>query len=435
MPRLEKIFPFVGLCRSRIKKFCELKLFAQKIMISIRSANITPVHKNGARDEVENFRQISLLPIVSKILEKCVALKVVPHVSEILHPVQYGFRQGLSCANLLVEVFHTIGLNLDKGLENDIIYLDFAKAFDSVCHVRLLWKLQHLGVSGPLLLWFKNYLTRRKQRVVINGTQSSWADVKSGVPQGSLLGPILFLIYVNDMPVEVKNSHIAVFADGSKCYKCITSETDCAALQEDLNALSVWANLNELEFQPRKCENLRISRKRISFNRTYRINHNVEIKRVDHQKDLGVIVTGNLLWNSHVDFISAKANRILGFLKRNCSKEISSNSLKVLYLALVRSHLGYCSQIWAPQSVIRNILLVESVQRRATKFICKLSKTDHYSYRDRLVQLNLLPLSYWLEYLDLVCFSNANPMKVLSSWISICLSVVDLHVALRLAYT
>ena len=147
-----------------------------------------------------------------------------------------------------------------------------------------------------------------------------------------------------------------------------------------------------------------------------------------------MIVTGNLLWNSLVDSISAKANRMLGFLKRNCSKEISSNSLKVLYLALVRSHLGYCSQIWAPQSVIRNILLVESVQRRATKFICKLSKMDHYSYRDRLVQLNLLPLSYWLEYFDLVCFLNANPMKVLSSWISICLSVLDLHVALRLAY-
>lgn len=138
-------------------------------------------------------------------------------------------------------------------------------------------------------------------------------------------------------------------------YKCNTSET--AALQEDLNALSDWANLNELEFQPRKCE-----------------NHNVDLKRVDSQKDLGVIVTGNLLWNSHVESITAKANRMLGFVKHNCFKEITSNALKVLYLALVRSHLGYCSRIWAPRSVIRNILLVESVQRRATKFICKLPK-------------------------------------------------------------
>jgi hypothetical protein len=187
-------------------------------------------------------------------------------------------------------------------------------------------------------------------------------------------------------------------------FKCITSEADCAALQEDLSVLSDWAELNKLEFQPRKCENLRISRKRISFSRVYRINHDAELKCVDSQKDLGVIVTGNLLWNSHIDSISAKANRMLGFLKCNCSKEISSNALKVIYLALVRLHLGYCSQVWAPQSVIRNILLVESVQRRATKFICKLSKTDHYSYRDRLVHLNLLPLSYWLEYLDLVFF-------------------------------
>ena len=121
--------------------------------------------------------------------------------------------------------------------------------------------------------------------------------------------------------------------------------------------------------------------------------------------------------------MSAKANRMLGFLKRNCSKEISSNALKVLYLTLVRSHLGYCSQVWAPQSVIRNILLVESVQRRATKFICKLSKTDHYSYRDRLVHLNLLPLSYWLEYLDLVffskCKSDDNSIK-LDNYMSFC---------------
>ena len=387
-----------------------------------KQANISPVHKKGARDEVVNFRQISLLPIVSKIQEKCVALKLVPHVSGVLHPVQYGFQQDLSCANQLVEVFHSIGINLDKGLENDIIYLDFAKAFDSVCHARLLWKLQHLGVSGIYFYGLKN-LTGRKQRVVINGTQSSWAEVKSGVPQGSILGPILFLIYVNDMPEEVKNSHIAMFADNSKCYKCITSEMDCVALQEDLCTLSDWAKLNELEFQPQKCENLRISRKRISFSRVYRINHNVELKCVDSQKDLGVIVTGNLLWNSHVDFISAKANRMLGFLKRNCSREISSDALKVLYLALVRSHLGYCSQIWAPQSVIRNILLLESIQRRATKFICKLSKTDHYSYRDRFVHLNLLLLSYWLEYLDLVfffkCKSNDNSIK-LDNYMSFC---------------
>ena len=385
-----------------------------------KQANIAPIHKKGPRTEVENFRQISLLPIVSKIQEKCVGLKLVPRITEVLHPVQYGFQKGLSCASQLVEVFHSIASSLDKGLEQDIIYLDFAKAFDSVCHARLLWKLQLIGVNGPLLHWFKNYLTERKQRVVINGCHSSWAEVKSGVPQGSILGPILFLIYVNDMPDVIQNSSIAMFADDSKCFKCITSIEGCVALQSDLNALSDWATLNELEFQPKKCENLRITRKRFSFDRVYCININEELKCVSSQKDLGVNVSSNLSWNNHIDSISAKGNKMLGFLKRNCSKDMTSNTLKVLYLALVRSHLGYCSQLWAPQSIVRNILIIESVQRRATKFICKYSTA---SYKDRLIHLNLLPLNYWLEYLDLVfyfkCKSGTYSVN-LSKYISDC---------------
>ena len=143
------------------------------------------------------------------------------------------------------------------------------------------------------------------------------------------------------MPEVVKNSCIAMFAVDSKCYKCITSVTDCAALYADLDAISTWANQNELEFQSQKCENLRISRKRFRFNRAYRIDHNEKLKCVPTQRDLGVNVTSNLLWNWHIDSISAKANRMLGFLKRNCSKEMSANALKVLYLGLFRSYLGY----------------------------------------------------------------------------------------------
>ena len=147
------------------------------------------------------------------------AKKLIPHINAILHPSQHGFQQGLSCTTQLFEVLQNIGLKLDKGHETNIIYLDFAKAFNSVCHRRLLWKLQHYGVSGPLLKWFENYLTGRKQRVVINGTFSSWAYVKSGVPQGSVLGPVLFLLYVNDMPRVVRSSSIAMFADDMKCFK------------------------------------------------------------------------------------------------------------------------------------------------------------------------------------------------------------------------
>ena len=176
---------------------------------------------------------------------------------------------------------------------------------------------------------------------------------------------------------------------------------DTELLQSDLDSLSEWSTINELDFQPHKCENLRISRKRISFDRTYRIC-NIELKCISSQRDLGVLILSDLSWNKHIDTITAKANRMLGFLKRNCTKYLLPRAVKSLFIALVRSHLGYCSQVWAPQSVIRNIKLIEAVQRRATKFICKTS-TD-LTYRDRLIFLHLLPLNYWLEYLDLVFF-------------------------------
>ena len=189
----------------------------------------------------------------------------------------------------------------------------------------------------------------------------------------------------------------------------------------NLDKLSDWSSINELDFQPKKCENLRISRKRISFDRSYRIN-NVELKCTSTQKDLGIHITSDLSWDKHIESITAKANRMLGFLKRNCSRILPKTALKTLYLALVRSHLGYCSQVWAPQSVIKNMLLIESVQRRATKFICF---NLELNYRDRLYSLNLLPLNYWFEYLDLVFFFKCKMNEItidLSNYLNFCSS-------------
>ena len=163
-------------------------------------------------------------------------------------------------------------------------------------------------------------------------------------------------------------------------------------------------------FKSRKCEFL-CEDQRISFDRTYRIC-NIELKCISSQRDLGVLISSDLSWNKHIDTITAKANRMLGFLKRNCTEDLPPRAVKSLFIALVRLHLGYCSQVWAPQSVIRNIKLIEAVQCRATKFICKTS-TD-LTYRDRLIFLHLLPLNYWLEYLDLVFFykCKANDVRI-----------------------
>ena len=202
-------------------------------------------------------------------------------------PISTGLKKGKSCVTQLLEVFHEIGSALDRGFESDIIYLDFAKAFDSVCPAKLVSKLKAFGIGDPLLKWFQSYLTERKQRVVVNGTYSAWTDV------GSLLGPILFLLFVNDMPRVVENAKLAMFADDSKCFKVIYQESDFVNLQRDLDALFTWSVSNELFSQPTKCVNLRISRKRNSPSRNYSLN-GISLEVVKAEKDLGVLISSDM---------------------------------------------------------------------------------------------------------------------------------------------
>ena len=359
-----------------------------------KTANICPVHKKDKKTEVENYRPISLMPILAKVQERCVLNRLLPHISPCLFNMQHGFLKGLSCTTQLLQVLHELGRALDSGLETDVIYLDFSKAFDSVCHAKLLSKLYTFGIDGPLLQWFTSYLSGRQQRVVVNGSFSSWGVAKSGVPQGSILGPVLFLMFVNDMPDVLKSSSLAMYADDSKCYKTIKTMSDICDLQDDLNFLCVWSASNELYFQHTKCHNLRISRKKTSSPRVYNLN-NTELKLVMKEKDLGLTVTKDLSWNEHITQTVSKTNKLLGFIKRHCYTVRNKNTLTLLYTSLIRSHFCFASQVWAPQSVIKNLLLIERTQRRATKFICN---DRNMNYQIRLVHLNLLPLNYWLEY-------------------------------------
>ena len=191
-----------------------------------KKANVSPIFKKGNSNLAENYRPVSLLPVISKAQERCVVSRLVPHVKNVLYPFQHGFQRGKSCVSQLLEVFQDIRQALDRGVETDIIYLDFAKAFDSVCPAKLVTKLKLYGIGEPLLLWFYSYLVGRAQRVVVNGTCSTWTEVGSGVPQGPILGPILFLLFVNDMPNVVSSARIAMFADDSKCYKIIEQASD-----------------------------------------------------------------------------------------------------------------------------------------------------------------------------------------------------------------
>ena len=225
-----------------------------------KSADVTPVHKKDLLEPAENYRPISLLPIVSKVMERCVCNRLYSHVSQSITSLQHGFMRSRSCSSQLLSVLHSIGEALDKNKQTDILYLDFAKAFDTVDHVILIEKLKWYGVTGQLIDWFSDYLKDRSQRVVIEGTASERLPVTSGVPQGSLVGPLLFVIFINDLPDVIHEQTItALYADDTKLHRTILSVKDCAILQQDLTSLNTWSRESNMKFNASKCKVLTIT--------------------------------------------------------------------------------------------------------------------------------------------------------------------------------
>ena len=371
-----------------------------KLPAEWKLSNIVPILKNGPADDISNYRPISLLPLVSKVMERCVYDKIVDHISSKLHKLQHGFLKGKSTTSQLLSVLHEIGNLLDTRVQTDVIYLDFAKAFDRVDHHLLLWKLQRFGICGNLMKWFENYLSDRYQRVTVLGATSPPLKVLSGVPQGSILGPLLFLVYVNDLPQVVSSTSIALFADDTKCYRAIKTLDQVELLQKDLNSICKWCGQWRMDLNVSKCCAISITRNTDPLNSSYHLNE-LQVKSTNAQKDIGVFVTSDLKWTTHVRSVTAKANKMLGFIRRSSDGIHDPFVRLTLYTTLVRSIFAYCSQVWAPQTVLL-ITTMERVQRRATKYILSLPFRTEISYKDRLRKLGLLPITYWLEYLDLV---------------------------------
>lgn len=222
---------------------------------------IVPIHKKGEKHLVQNYRPVSLLSSVSKIMERCVADYIFDCISARLHVLQHGFMKNRSSSTQLLKVYNTIGSVLDAGGQVDVIFLDFTKAFDSVSHACLLYKLQYVfGFDERLLKWFESYLSNRSQCVIIEGERSDWKPVTSGVPQGSILGPLLFLLFINDMPDVIVSSTVALFADDCKVFKVIRNERDCQLLQDDLKKLNDWSTKWNMNFNASKCKIMRITR-------------------------------------------------------------------------------------------------------------------------------------------------------------------------------
>ena len=299
-----------------LTRLINLSLQTGEVPKDWKRANIVPVFKKGKKDEVTNYRPISLLSLVSKITERCVFDKLFDFIADRIHPLQHGFVKGRSTITQLLDTVHRLTKAIDQGYQTDVTFLDFSRAFDSVSHSLLICKLDHNGIKGHLLRWFTSYLYERHQRVVIDGKHSNWLPVTSGIPQGSLLGTALFVLFINDMPSAVSdNTTLALFADDAKCFRTIRSPLDCGQFQRDIDTLVEWSYAWKLAFNFDQCSLCTVTKKRNPTIYDYKMNNKI-IKRVLSQKDLSIVITSDANFKEHIYSQVSKANKMLGFIRR-----------------------------------------------------------------------------------------------------------------------
>ena len=333
-----------------------------------KTAHITPIFKKGARYNPENYRPISLTSIACKMLEHIVTGHIMRHLesNDILCREQHGFRRGRSCATQLLGFVDEVSRELAGGHQVDTVVLDFSKAFDKVDHSLLLHKLARYGITGRVHSWIEDFLDERQQAVVVGGEKSAFLPVSSGVPQGSVLGPCLFLAYINDLPNTTETCTTRLFADDTMCHNKINTDKDQEKMQADLDALNTWEENWAMEFHPQKCENISLSRKQNTLPASYSL-HGHTLTNTETATYLGVTIQQNLEWDKHIHTITNKANRTLGFLRRNL--KIHNKKVKEqAYKTLVRPHLEYAAAVWDPHEK-EDIDRIEQVQRRAARWV------------------------------------------------------------------
>lgn len=326
-----------------------------------KESYVVPIYKSGSRSNVESYRGVAILPTFGKLFESIVCEILTENFKDVISLRQHGFVKGRSTSTNLVDFVNEAVRVIEERHQVDAVFTDVKKAFDRVRHSSLICKLKELGMHSSMLHWIRSYLQGRSQYVKLTGWKSESFAVTSGIPQGSHLGPLLFLIFFNDVTRVIKTSKCSLYADDLKVYHRIKSVGDCLAMQRDLDALHLWSLNNSLMLNIGKCNVMSFFRKRnpIRFGYTF---GGVELKRIIEKRDLGVTLTENLSFNRHMECIVAKAYSMLGFIKRICKNFRNVEALKSIYFAHVRSHLEYASVVWSPYYQV-SVDRIESVQK------------------------------------------------------------------------
>ena len=355
-----------------------------------KKAYVTPIYKKGAKNKAENYRPVSLTSIICKLMEKIIKEAIMKHIvdNNLLSKNQFGFVTGRSTVTQLLKYLDECIDEIVDGGIIDVIYMDFAKAFDTVPHRRLMHKLEAYGIRGMINGRLSAFLSNRSQVVKVNGTESRSSPVISGIPQGSVLGPLLFVLYINDLPEQVTSS-VFLFADDTKVLRKVTSLEDAVILQNDLEALERWSDKWLLEFNPDKCHVLSLGK----FEKIRHTHHyslcGEELDHVFEEKDLGIIIDADLKFEEHMASKVNKANAIMGLIRRTFSF-LDGKLFKQLYTSFVRPHLEYGQAVWSPY-LMKHIGMIENVQKRATKLVDGLNNME---YTERLQILKLPTLVY-----------------------------------------
>ena len=375
-------------------------------------ASVVPVHKKNDKCCVDNYRPISLTSLVMKVFERCIHRELYSACLSHLDPRQHGFLIGKSCTTQMVPFIDDLSLALNNKIRSDIIYFDFAKAFDSVSHDLIFYKLKYLyGVDGLMLRFIKSYLQGRQQQVVVAGAVSNKLPVKSGVPQGSILGPLLFVIFINDMfSCITEGTNIALYADDTKIWRQITCYEDHFKLQSDIDKLFTWSVKNKMNFHTSKCKVLSVSMHRnildnLPFNIFWYTLDNNMIDYVTSHKDLGVIVTSKLLWAEHCSQLVSNASSKLGLLMRTCHFTSNKRQKRSFYLTIVRSIFEHGSIIWSPQASTY-LTQLENIQKRAIKWINGESFVSYndFEFFEKQKDLQILPIRLKFFYNSIMLF-------------------------------
>ena len=418
-----------------IASFFRQSLETGKLPNPWHTAWITPVYKKGPRCDAENYRPVSLTCVMCKFMEHLICTHMRNHFDEhgILTELNHGFRKKHSCESQLMITTHDFLLRLDKKHQVDTLILDFSKAFDTVPHKRLLQKLELCGIHGEILNWIAVFLTERTQSVMIDGFRSAPDDVLSGVPQGTVLGPLLFLVHINDLPSVVDpTTAVRLFADDCLLYRSIHSVADHVQLQRDLDALVLWGNCWGMRFNAKKCHVLHLARTQSPPVRFYQIN-GIVLGVKQSATYLGVLISSDLGWKVHTSDLAHKAHQRLGFARRNL-RGAPFKYRELAYTSLVRPLMEYCDTVWDP-TVKDYSDKLERVQRKAARWAKgQPYRRDNHKYDETSVTQLLKELN-WMELKDRRQKHRETLLyKILNNLIAIDDTIVDSSDKLKLIF-